>query len=32
MDIPESYKRPKPVVPETDFWFDPDTDSKGLLL
>jgi deoxycytidine triphosphate deaminase len=33
MELPESYKQPKPEVEEKDFWLDPDKDSPaGLLL
>ena len=33
MELPESYRLPKPDVKEEDFWFDPDRGSPaGLLL
>lgn len=33
MQLPDSYKRPKPSLDERDFWIDPDRDSSpGLLL
>lgn len=33
MELPNSYKQPKPAVKEEDFWIDPDRNSPaGLLL